>query len=128
MPPGGFHMEVDMSDIDGDKEAVKDRRASAFEIAFRHAAEDSAFRLQMIFGETYRAYQDVLFELTRKLAKESAVTRDLARRCLADPSIIHSWVRDAEVADMQQMLLAEAYPEADKLTESEEQKCLPTPE
>lgn len=122
MSPGGFHMDVDLSDVQGDEKAVTERRAKAFEAAFHHAASDPEMRLKMIFGETYRAYQDLLFDLTQKLAKESAETRALARKCVADPGIIHRWVRDEKISEVQQRLLEAAYPEA------EEQKCLPQPE
>lgn len=123
MPPGGFHMEVDLSDLgEDDQKEVTSRRAAAFEAALRHGASDPAMRLQMIFGEAYRAYQNVLFDLTQKLAKESAQTRALAKGCLANPGLILGWVRDAKIADTQQRLLEESFPE------SEELKCLPAPE
>ncbi len=106
---GGYHMRVDLPE-DGTAGEVTDIRAEAFKTALTHAATDPLMRLQMIAGEFYRKYQDLVRDLREELAKESPAVRELAAKWAADPSHIARLLGDRpEVIAVQQKLIEQVH-------------------
>ena len=101
-----FHLSAQLPGDPDDRLKV---RAEAFAVALTHAVNDPAFRLEMVIGEAYGRYREVVAWLANELEKEKTEIQFYAKTAAAGWQPSAQEVRKALLADaVRESILSEA--------------------